>query len=276
MQSSNNQKILYDLKPNAKIKFNGVFIKIPSSTIEISSQGIRDYEYPIQKERGKYRIIILGDSIAFGWGIELQQTLSKELERSLNKAGKRYEVLNFSVPTYNTVQEVETLTTKCLAYNPDLVIFVVTENDKEPLCNYYYPFSFLRYSPDFIYKSHFITAMMGMFVNYSRHINSSESAIKKGLIEIDQAIKKLDESTKANNIKVLFYRGNRPWLRMILAKYGLDANIIDSKINFQAQPELVIEKNDGHPSAVGHRMMAQEIDEYLNKLGYFQADRIYN
>src|SRR3989338_1940268 len=73
MKSSDNPRILYELKPNTKINFSGAFFKIPPSAIEISSQGLRDYEYPVRKEEGKFRIIILGDSIAFGWGVELDQ-----------------------------------------------------------------------------------------------------------------------------------------------------------------------------------------------------------
>lgn len=270
MRSSDNPRILYELKPNTKINFSGAFFKLPPSTIEISSQGLRDYEYPVRKDEGKFRIIILGDSIAFGWGVELEQGLSKRLEHSLNKIDNRYEVINFSIPTANTTQEVEILATRCLAYNPDLVIFVVCENDKEPLCNYYYPFSFLKYSPDYIYKSHFITAMLGASIACMRNFNYFASAAERGLIETDQAIKRLSEISKANNLKVLFYRGDKPWLRKILERHGLDRNIIDSKINFRAEPWFVIEKRDGHPNAAGHQMMAQEIEDYLKRNGYLR------
>jgi hypothetical protein len=55
----------------------------------------------------------------------------KVLERQLNElsSGKKYEVINFAVPGYNTAIEVEVFKQECLRYDPDLVIMHFNTND---------------------------------------------------------------------------------------------------------------------------------------------------
>src|ERR1700693_2065419 len=54
--------------------------------VKINSQGLRDYEYPLTKSSGTYRIMMLGDSTTFGWGVRLEDTAAKILEFRLNDA----------------------------------------------------------------------------------------------------------------------------------------------------------------------------------------------
>jgi lysophospholipase L1-like esterase len=99
----------------------------------INHAGFRDYEYPEAKPEGTYRIIVLGDSTTAGNGIgDFTKTYPKLLEAALNRgphAGRRYEVLNMGVGGYHTLQEIETLRTKGLKYQPDLVLVALCIND---------------------------------------------------------------------------------------------------------------------------------------------------
>jgi hypothetical protein len=100
-------------------------------TISINSQGRRDKEVPLKKPAGTYRIVILGDSVAFGARVEAKDDFATQLEWNLNARSEslHYEVLNFGVPGYGTWQELSVLKEKALAYNPDLVILAFVMND---------------------------------------------------------------------------------------------------------------------------------------------------
>lgn len=262
-QGSSNPKILFELKPGTSVVFAGQYIRIPKTTISISSLGTRDHEYPVHKPQGVYRIIILGDSVAFGWGVQMEQTFPKRLESLLASDGK-YEVMNFAVPGYNTVQEVETLKSKCLAYSPDLVIFHVRSNDYFPLFDYLYPLPVLKHLPAVLYKSHLFNAVVTRLVMHADKRMSLE--LGRGLPEAGESIKELKTIMAENNIKVLFYP-DIDWIRAILAKEGLGQNIVSSQI-IDSRPGYTIE--DGHPTAATHRLMAQEIYRYLKEKGFLK------
>lgn len=100
---------------------------------EFNSDGFRDGEYRREKTSSVYRIVVIGDSLAYGAGhVGLRETYAKKLEQFLNQrvaGSRRFEVLNFGVPGYQTTQIVERLKEKGLSYDPDLIIYGYWWND---------------------------------------------------------------------------------------------------------------------------------------------------
>jgi lysophospholipase L1-like esterase len=96
--------------------------------VAINSRGLRDEEFAVPKPADTYRILNVGDSIAFGWEVHLEETYGKRLEASLNSRGdgRRYEVINAAIPTWNLEAERNYLLQEALGYEPDLVILDVT------------------------------------------------------------------------------------------------------------------------------------------------------
>ena len=124
VQPSRDPGIVYELRPNAR----GRFVDQP---LLINSQGLHDYEYSRHKEPGTFRIVGVGDSSLFGWGVPFEESSLKVLERRLNEKShpQKFEVINFAVPGYNTAMEAETFVTRCLEYGPDLVLLNFNTND---------------------------------------------------------------------------------------------------------------------------------------------------
>jgi hypothetical protein len=124
VQPSRHAGIVYELRPNVRGRFMG-------QPVAINSQGLHDYEYSRRKEPGTFRIVGVGDSSLFGWGVPFEDSGLKVLERRLNEKsrGQKFEVINFAVPGYNTAMEAETFVQRCLEYAPDLVILNFNTND---------------------------------------------------------------------------------------------------------------------------------------------------
>ena len=123
MIRSENKILRGELKPN----FEGLIL---GQEVKINSMGFRDYEYLLKKEKNTFRIAVLGDSLTFGYGVNFNETYPKILEKKFNqKENKRYKVLNFGVPAYNTFQEAELLGKKVINYSPDLIIVGFYYND---------------------------------------------------------------------------------------------------------------------------------------------------
>ncbi len=81
-------------------------------------------EISYKKNKGVFRILCLGDSILFGYGVNNQETFSYYLEEALNKQAKdiHYEVINASVPGWGPVEYLLFLQNEGYKYQPDIVI----------------------------------------------------------------------------------------------------------------------------------------------------------
>jgi lysophospholipase L1-like esterase len=124
VRPSRHAGIVYELRPNVRGRFMG-------QPVVINSQGLHDYEYSRRKDPGVFRIVGLGDSSLFGWGVPFEESGLKVLERRLNEqsGAQTFEVLNFAVPGYNTAMEADTFVLRCLEYAPDLVLLSFNTND---------------------------------------------------------------------------------------------------------------------------------------------------
>ncbi len=124
VQSSEFEGIVYELKPNLR----GYFVAEP---LAINSRGLRDREHSYRKDEDTVRIVGLGDSALFGWGVSQEEDSLALLERKLNDAASSttFEVINFSAPGYNTAIEAEVFIRKCLDYDPDIVLVNFNTND---------------------------------------------------------------------------------------------------------------------------------------------------
>jgi lysophospholipase L1-like esterase len=91
-------------------------------SIITNSSGFRDSQEFVKEKGGAYRILGLGDSFAFGWGVEEHQTYLSRLGKVLeSKLGKSVETFNLGVWGYGTIQEVKVFQ-QFRDYRPDLVI----------------------------------------------------------------------------------------------------------------------------------------------------------
>jgi len=86
-------------------------------------------EVPVEKTPGRTRILFLGDSFIFGWGVEDDETLPARLEALLKKGGADVEVLNGAVYGYDMIH-YERWYRRLEHFRPDLVILgFCIEND---------------------------------------------------------------------------------------------------------------------------------------------------
>ena len=98
--------------------------------IKTNREGFRDREFPREKTPGVFRIMALGDSQTFGYGVDAKETYAKVLERLLNeRARRRVEVINTGVPSTGTAHQLWQMEEKGWAHHPDLVALGFFHND---------------------------------------------------------------------------------------------------------------------------------------------------
>jgi hypothetical protein len=100
-------------------------------SVFINELGLRDRNLE-KKLDGELRILLLGDSMTFGWGVPIEATFGRKLETILaSKLERPVRTVNTGVGSYNTVQEYALLRTYADVIEPDAVILVYITNDIE-------------------------------------------------------------------------------------------------------------------------------------------------
>lgn len=90
--------------------------------------GFSGPETTIRKPEGVLRIVVIGDSVSYGSGVEDKETFARILETQL-KTGRKIEVINAGVRGYTTYNEVRYLRDQLMQFSPDLVILQTCMND---------------------------------------------------------------------------------------------------------------------------------------------------
>lgn len=119
--------LVYELKPSLDTCFF-------RARVTTSADGLRAASHqPLGRKRaGVGRILLLGDSQAFGWGVPFEDTVAEHLERELSAPGREVEVLNAGVPGYNAAQEAAYLDAPGARFEPDCAVVLFMGNDFDP------------------------------------------------------------------------------------------------------------------------------------------------
>jgi lysophospholipase L1-like esterase len=114
---------LYGMRPGAEMTGPGGVRYV------VNPDGFRDRRYARPKPAGTFRIVVLGHSTAFGWGVVAEDTFPKWLERRLTALVPGAEVLNLGISGYNPYTETALLADVGVSYEPDLVLVEFGIND---------------------------------------------------------------------------------------------------------------------------------------------------
>jgi lysophospholipase L1-like esterase len=262
--------------PNRKATLMGVDFRT-------NSKGLRDREFPYEREPGTFRILMLGDSLTVGWGVRVEDTFSKRIESMYRERRVAAEVINTGVGNYNTVQEVEYFLTEGYRYRPDIVILNFFPNDAEPVPVSRPPSALLRVCRSCV----FIAGALDTFAreyfgesDWARYyLSLYGEGNAKGWLDARQSIRKLVEYCKSNGIIVLI--ANLPDLHDVrhyrlqsisdlvqsaAAEFGIP--FVDALPALQAYESsaLWVTAPDPHPNALAHAVIAQALFEAVEKL----------
>ena len=85
-----------------------------------------DVEYTVAKPASIYRIMVLGPSFAFGWGVDYELSFAGVLQQLLQERGfageKKIEIINAGVPAMPVAPQLAWFEQVGKRYDPDLVI----------------------------------------------------------------------------------------------------------------------------------------------------------
>jgi len=121
--AATSQRTVPIFPPYAKVSFR---TSEYTYTAEANSMGFRDRE---TGPKSGFRIIALGDSFTYGWGVELADSWPKVLERLCREHGGRVEVLNLGCPGASVDVYAEVAERGIPLLKPDLVLVGVLQGE---------------------------------------------------------------------------------------------------------------------------------------------------
>jgi lysophospholipase L1-like esterase len=252
--------------------------------VRINSLGLRDREFSPAKPPGVYRILVLGDSTTFGWGVSLDDTASKILERELNAhpppAYQRFEVINAGTGNYDTVQEVELYKTQGRELHPDLVILVYFINDPEPvprqrsiwLIDRSYLVAFLTNRLDGVLRK------TGTRPGWKAYYASLYEDDQPGFQACKAALLDLAATTREEHVKLFVallpelheinqeypFTAEHQKIKDVLAPTGVPVlDLIDGLKGHGPEETLWVTKLDDHPSGKANTLIAAQLRQAI-------------
>lgn len=100
--------------------------------LSINGNGFRGPDFSEKKPAHTFRIIVLGDSVTFGFKVRQEDTYAQKLSSLLSEAAprkRRIEVINAGVIGYSSWQGRKLYETRLARHSPDVVVALFGYND---------------------------------------------------------------------------------------------------------------------------------------------------
>jgi len=287
-------------QPNQTSRFETIDFSVDVVT---NSRGLRDKEYGLEKPPGIKRILILGDSFGWGFGVEHGDRIDEIIESKYDDI----EIINASIAGYGTDQQYLYLKNRGILYNPDLVVVMfypndVNNNSSKIQYQYEKPFFILEensikltnvpvpelgfWSKANIYimnRTYFIKKVISSFkyfvLNPLGLSNPQKSSYEEALDITKSLLLKVDGYTSSNKIDliVVFLPGplKREPLNKVLdelkdfAEYS-EINHLSLKETFEDKQKEAYFENNLHWNEYGHEIAAKQLELKLKKENYIK------
>jgi lysophospholipase L1-like esterase len=274
-----------------------IYTRVPSKC-DTNAHGYRDLDYSYSKEKGVFRIVIIGDSVAEGQGVDMRDTFAKVLERHLNRLTKgkeeKVEVIVLAQPGYSTSQELFLLEREAFRYSPDLIIWTYVLND---------PANPVFHNSNGELGRYYFKPILHTANYVSRKIFEINERIKKANCPMEynaflhcvywdhviSNIEKIADISEKSRIPIIFLihpifeedgSFDNYSLASLHAKLGAAATAVGMPVvdvlgayRSHSSQELTLPLEKGfdplHPNEEGHRIVADYLGEYILDAGYF-------
>ena len=268
------------------------FVHLPNKSVDLygaqittDSNGFRVNDNSHNISNFDDKILFLGDSFTFGWGVPNDSTFSQLICRWLSKDNKNISTINAGCGNYNTIMEVELFKTKGLQLNPKIVVLAYYINDIEDtpqrissithyiMTNFYlYGYLFDKYVK--------IKSKYDIEFNNSYYISHYTDSVKKN--NNKNAITDLANICKDNKIKLLVV--NIPDLRILTNypyKFGtdyikqtvqdLDLEFLDlyETIKLHEPETLWVDQEDPHANSRANYLFALAMFNKIDEMNWF-------
>jgi len=298
LRPSRYERIVFELKPNLDVVFRG-------ATVKTNASGWREEEPLVGPD--VRTVVGIGDSVMFGWGVERGERYLDRLEallaeRESSESGDRWQTLGFAAPGYNLAMEFEALQRYALVHRPALIIYGFSFND------FCLPNFVGSTKPDIFAPRLFVLDLLRGVGPVGATLHARGHVVTAEVRKEDFSTRYCDERTVPPQYRHLVGRGVFAESLRELGQIGLDAGVpvvmlstgwlgkhpervippgvvlvnvyadlkrerLRRRNEDVLSSDLVVSPSDWHPSAKGHRIIAESLYRQLQALGLLDGER---
>ena len=247
--------------------------RLQSVDISLNNLGLRHDEDLSWKHRFDRRILFLGSSITLGWGVDYEKIFTTRISNMFHELGRDAQVINAGIGNYSTERYVNLFFLKLKKLNPTDIVVNYFINDIEiiqtPKENILLKYSQLAVTVYNIYMRYFQSKGIDNLVDYYSELYKKEN---NSFIKMKNSLQSLSEYSRNNNIK-LYITLMPDTYDLKNYKFKFVSKIIkelsdEFKYSFidlypilsnKDRNEVWVMKNDPHPNAHTHNLIAKEI-----------------
>lgn len=232
--------------------------------------GLRERDFEIEKPKDTVRVVLLGDSFVYGYGVREEERLGVHLEQLLKEHAPSptpsIEVLHIGIGSWNVRSECAFLRRALHWIEPDLVLHVLVPNDLDDTVD---------------------ARGFGAFANFSSQVRERANGITHIALSIDlgselhtwlpygldhesqtrfatsrQLIEDLEARVRARGgeyVLVLNWFSAPMVGRRLFAPDRTPRSILDIPSRFAVDPTMRVSATDGHWSPKAHRLLASAL-----------------
>jgi hypothetical protein len=271
---SSQYQYYWELEPNFVDKFNPDWLPYEVS-YHYNNDGMNDMsDYSVKKKPNVFRIMTLGDSFTFGDSVNTEDSWPEQLETILNQPTQKLcdfdqiEVLNLGIGAFDIPYIVERYKRIGQKYNPDMIIWFESGSGFGRLLELLIPLI-----KDCKEKENKEDAQCWVLAQKEINSRYNDSYVE------DIILKNLDDfhSILGDEQDLLFFgydddllpKYEKGFLAKWRERYYLTDFLFIVPNDFGADADKYV-LPDGHPSAFGHKHIADIIGNYLNQ--YLQSN----
>ncbi len=250
--------------------------------VSTDANGLRAPLHPQEKSAGTFRVMTLGCSTTFGWGVNDDETFPAQLEKDLLADGHAVEVINGGQPGFTSFQGLWLWEKVLATYKPDLVLFGYIVQDARSVAYSDASQAVLQGNQDFLKQNILYNLRLYVFLRNAidgYRVQAKDKPGEGGVYRISpeeyvENIRAFKQKIDDVGGKMMLFgyplerEGYTGTHRRILHAAGekLEVPVYDPQPEFEqytAQESLYFPQDRGHANAAGNAKIAQGVTQFL-------------
>lgn len=238
----------------------------PRYWVETNSHNLREEDISGRKGSNEVRILFLGDSFTYGWGVNVSDRYPDLVEKELNETSEcNYRAIVSAVPGWGAKDSASYLSKRGKKYNPDIVVASLEYHDWISNKKWHKMHKNFKYKLEkqnsSLSGSERKKAMMAYYRNASSNFWESPggSSFEQSIDNISKTTEKLNASLMVYN---LFPRSDKRMIEFVekkADKQGFQTVRPSPMLKLAPPGAINFSARDPHPNARGHYFLAQKL-----------------